>query len=72
MIALALGVALSAPACAAHVGQSRPRHVVHVYTFPLDLPGDTKVCVEARWQGPPPACITLARLRALARDVEAN
>lgn len=72
MIAFALGVALSAPACAARSSQpARPRHIVKVYTFGAELADDSKVCVETPWL-PPDPCITLGRLRRMARETGAN
>lgn len=73
MIALCLGLALSAPACAVRQTRSTSEQVStsRRYTFPLDFPGDTLVCVEAIPVGSDP-CVTLKRLRSLARDSEAD
>lgn len=69
MIALALGVAVSAPACAAHV--QRPVQITKVYTFPLTLSDASQICVQAPF-GPDDPCMSLGQLRRLVRGTGAN
>ena len=73
MTALALWVALSAPACSR---SAQPEHVpapvpAHTYSFPLLLPDDAVICVETAWV-PPDPCISLGRLRRMVREREAE
>jgi hypothetical protein len=77
VMALVLGVALSAPACLSQPAQAgkpkakdRPGKL-SVYTVPLIEPGGSLVCVEMPFDHEPP-CITVARLRRMVRETETD
>ena len=60
-------------ACGVHVAGQRPAapKPIERYTFPLSMPSNTLICVESIPIGYDP-CMTLRRLRELARDTEAD
>lgn len=68
-----VGLTVFAASCAA--GHPAPGKAlgppIKVYTFPLSESDHSLVCVETRFD-PEPPCLTVGRLRRMAREVEAN
>jgi hypothetical protein len=72
VIVLAVGLALSAPACGvAPVHPATGPEPFKIYTFPLTLPDRSLICAEAPFD-PEPPCITLGRLRRMVRERSAE
>ncbi len=75
MIAIVLGVALSAPACLSRSAQAdkpkKPHGSRSMYMVPLTDSDDSLICVETPFSANDP-CITLGRLRRMVRESEAE